>query len=48
MIRFIEHKKYIKGMFYTNNSKMCKIYSTNLESHADDSYRSNFTDDLRF
>ena len=37
MIRFTENKNYIQGMFYTNNSKIDKTYSTTLESQSSES-----------
>ena len=44
LIRFIENRKYIKGMFYTNNSKMRKTSYTTSESQANDSIKSILTD----
>ena len=37
MIRFTENKKYIHGMFFTNNSKIDKTYSTTLEIQSSES-----------
>ncbi len=37
MIRFTENKNYIQGIFYTNNSKTNKTYSTTLECQSSES-----------
>jgi len=37
MISFTENINYIQGIFYTNNSKIDKTYSTTLESQSSES-----------
>ena len=46
IIRFIENKKYIQGMFYTNNSKMNKPTSSFIESQGDKSIKTILADDF--
>ena len=46
LIRFTENKNYIQGMFYTNNSKMVKTFTTNLEGQSGESIKSILTDDF--
>ena len=45
-IRFNENKKYIQGMFYTNNSKMSKATSSIKESQGDKTIKTTLADDL--
>ena len=45
-IRFNENKKYIQGMFYTNNSKMNKPTTSIIESQGDKSIKTNSADDF--
>ena len=45
-IRFNENKKYIQGMFYTNNSKMSKAISSIKESQGDETIKTTLADDL--
>ena len=46
IIRFNENKKYIQGMFYTNNSKMSKAISSIKESQGDKTIKTTLADDL--
>jgi hypothetical protein len=46
IIRFNENKKYIQGMFYTNNSKMNKPTTSILESQGDKSIKTTLADDF--
>ena len=46
IIRFNENKKYIQGMFYTNNSKMNKPTTSIIESQADKSIKTTLADDF--
>ena len=46
LIRFNENTNYIHGMFYTNKSKIGKIYSTTLESKSTESIKTISTDDF--
>ena len=46
MIRLTENKNYIKGMFYTNNSKIGETHSTTLESQSSESIKTILTDDF--
>ena len=46
IIRFNENKKYIQGMFYTNNSKMNKPSSSIIESQGDKSIKTTLADDF--
>ena len=46
IIRFNENKKYIQGMFYTNNSKMNKPITSIIESQADKSIKTTLADDF--
>ena len=39
LIRFTENKNYIQGMFYTNNNKISKTYSTTLERQTSESIK---------
>ena len=45
-IRFNENKKYIQGMFYTNNSKMNKPTTSIIESQGDKSIKTTLDDDF--
>ena len=45
MIRFTENKNYILGIFFTNNSKIDKTYTTTLESQSSESII--ITDDFK-
>ena len=47
LIRFIENKKYIQGMFYTNKSKIGKRYPTTLESPSAESIKTISTDNFK-
>ena len=44
LIRFTENKNYLQGMFYANNSKIGKTYSTTLERHSSESIKTFLTD----
>ena len=46
IIRFNENKKYIQGMFYTNNSKLNKPTSLIIESQGDKSIKTTLADDF--
>ena len=46
IIRLNENKKYIQGMFYTNNSKMNKPTTSILESQGDKSIKTTLADDF--
>ena len=46
LIRFIENKNYIQGMFYTNKSKIGKRYTTTIESPSAESTKTISTDDF--
>ena len=46
IIRFNENKKYIQGMFYTNNSKMNKLTTSIIESQGDKSIKTTSADDF--
>ena len=46
IIRFNENKKYIQGMFYTNNSKMNKPTTSTIERQGDKSIKSTLADDF--
>ena len=46
IIRFNENKKYIQGMFYTNNSKMNKQTTSIIESQGDKSIKTTLADDF--
>jgi hypothetical protein len=46
IIRFNENKKYIQGMFYTNNSKMKKPTTSIVESQGSKSIKTILTDDI--
>ena len=46
IIRFNENKKYIQGMFYTNNSKMNKPSTSIIESQGDKSIKTTLADDV--
>ena len=46
IIRFNENKKYIQGMFYTNNSKMNKPTISIIESQGDKSINTTLADNL--
>ena len=46
IIRFNENKKYIQGMFYTNNSKMNKPTTSIIESQGDKSIKTALADDF--
>ena len=46
IIRFNENKKYIQGMFYTNNSKMNKPTTSIIESQGDKSIKTTLADDF--
>ena len=46
IIRFNENKKYIQGMFYTNNSKMNKPTPSTIESQGDKSIKTTLADDF--
>ena len=46
IIRFNENKKYIQGMFYTNNSKMNKPTTSIIESQRDKSIKTTLADDF--
>ena len=46
IIRFNENKKYIQGMFYTNNSKMNKPTTSTIESQGDNSIKTTLADDF--
>ena len=46
LIRFTENKNYIQGMFYTNKSKIGKIYPTTLESQSAESIKTISKDDF--
>ena len=46
IIRFNENKKYIQGMFYTNNSKMNKPTTSIIESQGDKSIKTTLADDM--
>ena len=46
IIRFNENKKYIQGMFYTNNSKMNKPTTSIIESQGDKSFKTTLADDF--
>ena len=48
LIRFTENKYYIQGMFYTNKSKIVKIYPTTLERQSAESIKIISTDDFEF
>ena len=43
---FSENKKYIQGMFYTNNSKMNKPTTSIIESQGDKSIKTTSADDF--
>ena len=45
-IRFNENKKYIQGMFFTNNSKMSKPTASIKESQGDKTIKTTLADDL--
>jgi hypothetical protein len=44
--RFNENKKYIQGMFYTNNSKMKKPTTSIIKSKGDKSIKTTLADDF--
>ena len=46
IIRFNENKKYIQGMFFTNNSKMNKPTTSIIESKGDKSIKTALADDF--
>ena len=46
LIRFIENKNYIQGMFYTYKRKIGKRYPTTLESQSAESIKTISTDDF--
>ena len=46
IIRFNENKKYILGMFYTNNSKMNKQSTSIIESQGAESIKTTLADDF--
>ena len=46
LIRFIENKNYIQGMFYTNKRKIGRRYPTTLESQSAESIKTISTDDF--
>ena len=46
IIRFNENKKYIQGMFYTNNSKMNKQTSSIIESKGAKSIKTTLAGDF--
>ena len=46
IIRFNENKKYIQGMFYTNNSKMYKSTTSIIESQGAKSIKTKLADDF--
>ena len=46
IIRFNENKKYIQGMFYTNNSKMNKQTTSIIESQGGKSIKTTLADDF--
>ena len=46
IIRFNENKKYIQGMFYTNNSKMNKPTTSIIESQGDKSIKTTLAYDF--
>ena len=46
IIRFNENKKYIQGMFYTNNSKMNKPTTSIIKSQGDKSIKTTLPDDF--
>ena len=46
IIRFNENKKYIQGMFFTNNSKMNKPTTSIIESQGDKSIKTALADDF--
>ena len=46
IIRFNENKKYIQGMFYTNNSKMNQPTTSIIESQGAKSIKRILADDL--
>ena len=46
IIRFNENKKYIQGMFYTNNSKMNKQTISIIESQGGKSIKTTLADDF--
>ena len=46
IIRFNENKKYIQGMFFTNNSKMNKPTTSIIESQGDKSIKTTSDDDF--
>ena len=46
IIRFNENKKYIQGMFYTNNSKMNKPSTSIIERQGDKSIKTTLADDV--
>ena len=46
IIRFNENKKYIQGMFYTNNSKMNKPTTSIIESQGYESIKTTLADDF--
>ena len=46
IIRFNENKKYIQGMFYTNNSKMNKPTTSIIKSQRDKSIKTTLADDF--
>ncbi len=46
LIRFTENKNYIQGIFYTNNSKLGKIYNTTVERQSGDSTKTILNDNL--
>ena len=46
IIRFNENKKYIQGMFYTNNSKMNKPTTSIIESQGAKSIKTILADDF--
>ena len=45
-IRFNENKKYIQGMFFTNNSKMNKPTTSIIEGQGDKSIKTALADDF--
>ena len=46
IIRFNENKKYIQGMFYTNNSKMNKPTTSIIEAQGDKSIKATLADEF--
>ena len=46
IIRFNENKKYIQGMFYTNNRKMNKPTTSIIESQGDKSIKTTLAGDF--